>query len=59
MYKNFLTNLIDMGNKKQSKSLPKQFRPEVIINYNKNTYGEIEINLKFNSSLSKEIKKKI
>ena len=58
MYKNFLSNLIDMDNEKQLKLIPDKFKPEVIVNYNKNPYGEIEINLKFNSSLSEERKKK-
>ena len=54
----FLDNLIDMDNEEQLNNIPEQFKPEVIINYNKNIYGEIEINLRFNSSLSKERKKK-
>ena len=47
-----------MDNEDQLKKIPNQFRPEVVINYNKNKYGEIEINLRLNSSLSKERKEK-
>ena len=58
MYENILLNLVDMDNEEQLKSIPEQLKPEAIINYNQNPYGEIEINLKFNSSLSEERKKK-
>ena len=54
----FLMNLIDMDNKEQIKSIPEEFRPEVIINYDKDINGAIDINLRFNSTLSKERKKK-
>ena len=60
MYENFLNDLIDMDNRKQLKSIPERFKPEIIINYEQNPYGEIEINL--NSTrhyLKKEKKKKI
>ena len=58
MYKNFLANLIDMDNEAQLKLLAEQFKPEAIVNYRQNPYGEIEINLRYNLSLSEDRKKK-
>ena len=50
-------NLIDMENKIQLKKLGKENIPEIIIDYSKNLYGKLIINLNFNESLSKERKK--
>ena len=45
VYKIVLENLIDMDNKEQLKSIEDHLWPEVIINYNNNPYGKVEINL--------------
>ena len=51
-------NLIDMDNKLQLTKLGKKNKPEVIIDFSKNPYGEMIINVNYNESLSKERKKK-
>ena len=56
LYKLVLENLVDMDNQEQLKSIGDHLKPEVIINYNNNPYGEIEINLRFNLCLSKNRK---
>ena len=50
-------NLIDMDNKEQIRKIGKENFPEVIIDYSKNPYGKMIINLNFNETLSKERKK--
>ena len=52
----FLDNLIDMENKTLINNCNKNKMPEVIIDFNKNIYGEIIINLTFNETLSRERK---
>ena len=50
------SHLVDMDNKKLVKDIYKKNIPEIIIDYSKNPYGEININLHFNETLSKERK---
>ena len=52
-----MDNLIDMDNKEQLFKLKGNI-PEIIIDYTNNPYGEMNINLKFNNTLSKIRKKK-
>ena len=56
LYKYFLNNLIDMNNKELLKNKTKI--PEVEIDFSNNNQGIMNINLKFNKSLSKERKSK-
>lgn len=49
--------LVDMNNKKLVNYIYRGNIPEIIVDYNNNKYGELKINLNFNSSLSKERKK--
>ena len=55
----FLKNLIDMDNleKIYNKFLMNNF-PEIIVDFSKNPYGEMIINLTYNNTLSKERKNK-
>ncbi len=50
-------NLVDMDNKQLVKKIYKENMPELIVDYTKNPYGEIIIDLKFNKTLSEERKK--
>ena len=50
-------NLVDMDNKQLVEKVYKENKPELIVDYTKNPYGEIIIDLKFNKTLSKERKK--
>ena len=50
-------NLVDMDNKKLVEKIYKENKPELIVDYSKNPYGEIIIDLKFNKTLSEERKK--
>ena len=50
-------NLVDMDNKFLVNKIYKQNKPEFIVDYTKNPYGEIIINLNYNETLSKERKK--
>jgi hypothetical protein len=50
-------NLVDMDNKKLVEKIYKENKPELIVDYTKNPYGEIIIDLKFNKTLSEERKK--
>ena len=51
-----MDNLIDMDNKEQINKL-KGHIPEIIIDYTKNPYGEMNVNLNFNKTLSENRKK--
>ena len=50
-------NLVDMDNIKLVEKIYKENKPELIVDYTKNPYGEIIIDLKFNKTLSEERKK--
>ena len=50
-------NLVDMDNLDLVKKIYKENKPEIIVDYTKNPYGEIIINLNYNETLSKERKK--
>ena len=50
-------NLVDMDNKLLVEKIYKENKPEIIVDYTKNPYGEIIIDLKFNKTLSEERKK--
>ena len=52
-----MDHLIDMDNKEQTYKLKDQI-PEIIIDYTKDPYGEMKVNLKFNKTLSEKRKKK-
>ena len=49
-------NLVDMDNIDLVKKIYKENKPELIVDYTKNPYGEIIINVNFNETLSKERK---
>ena len=57
MRKYIMENLVDMDNKKLIEKIYKENKPELIVDYTKNPYGEINIDLKFNKTLSEERKK--
>ena len=50
-------NLVDMDREELVKRVYKENRPEIIVDYSKNPFGEIVIDLKYNQTLSKERKK--
>ena len=49
-------NLVDMNNVSLVNKIYKENKPELIVDYTHNPYGEIIINLNFNKTLSKERK---
>ena len=51
-------NLVDMENLDLVKKIYKDNKPEIIVDYTKNPYGEMIINLNYNETLSKERKRK-
>jgi len=51
-------NLIDMDNELQLKKIGNENKPEVVIDFSNNPYGEMIINVNYNESLSIERKKK-
>ena len=51
------TNLVDMDNNDQLKSIGKKNLPEVIVDFSENPNGKMIINLRYNETLSKERKK--
>ena len=57
LYKQILGNLVDMDNKELLKNLGAKEKPEVILDYSKNEYGEIDININYDEELAKERKK--
>ena len=57
LYKEIMNNLVDMDNEEQLKLLGDKERPEIVLDYTKNEYGEIEININYDKELSKERKK--
>ena len=52
----FKDYIIDIDNKTLFKTILKMDKPETIVDYNTNQFGELKINLKFNKTLSKERK---
>ena len=50
-------NLVDMDNIDLVNKIYKENKPELIVDYTKNKYGEILINLNYNETLSKERRK--
>ena len=50
-------NLVDMDNTELVEKIYKENKPELIVDYQNNPYGEIIIDLKFNKTLSEERKK--
>ena len=52
----FQNNYIDMDNHTLVKTIFNDSQPEIIIDYNKNPFGEININVQFNKTLSDERK---
>jgi len=50
-------NLLDMENKEIIKNIPKEYLPEIEVDFSKNIYGEMIINLNYNPILSQERKK--
>ena len=57
LYKEIMDNLVDMDNKEQLELLGEAEKPEVVLDYTKNEFGEININLNYNDDLSKQRKK--
>ena len=53
-----MKNLVDMDNKLQLKKIGNENKPEIIIDFSKNPYGKVIINVNYNKSLSNERKKK-
>ena len=56
LYKEIMKNLVNMDNKEQLKELGPKEKPEIVLDYNKNEFGEIEININYDEKLSKERK---
>ena len=57
MYSYIKKNLVDMDNVQLVEKIYKENKPELIVDYRNNPYGEIIIDLKFNKTLSEERKK--
>jgi hypothetical protein len=53
----FLNNIIDMDNKTQIENITKREIREIVLDFSKNVFGEMIINLYFNQTLSQERKK--
>ena len=53
---NFLNNLVDMDNKQILDKYFKNKLPEVLVDFNDNIQGKIEIEVQYNKNLSKERK---
>ena len=56
LYKEVMDNLVDMDNEEQLKILGDKEKPEVVLDYTQNKYGEIKININYDEELSKERK---
>ena len=52
----FKDNIIDIDNKTSYQKIFKEYKPEIILDYTKNSFGELKINLRFNKTLSEERK---
>ena len=57
LYNEIMNNLVDMDNKEQLKILGEMEKPEVVLDYSKNEYGDIHININYDENLSKKRKK--
>ena len=57
LYKEIMNNLVDMDNKEQLNSLGEKDKPEVVLDYTKNEFGDIHININYDKELSKQRKK--
>ena len=47
-----MNNLIDMNDNNLLKNLEKNKKPEIIVDFSKNPYGELDINVNYNKKLS-------
>lgn len=56
LYREIMNNLVDMDNKEQLELLGEAEKPEVVLDYTKNEFGEIHINLNYDDELSKKRK---
>ena len=57
LYDEIMKNLVDMDNKEQLDELGEKEKPEVVLDYTNNEYGDINININYDDELSKERKK--
>lgn len=57
LYKEIMNNLVDMDDIKQLEQLGPKERPEVVLDYTKNEFGEIHIDISYDQELSMERKK--
>ena len=57
LYNEIMNNLIDMDNEELLKQLGEKEKPEVVLDFSKNEYGNIHININYDKDLSKERKK--
>ena len=57
IHEEIMQNLVDMDNKQQLDELGEREKPEVVLDYTKNEYGDIHININYDDELSKERKK--
>ena len=56
IYNEIVKNLVDMDNKDQLEELGEKEKPEVVLDYTENEYGDIKINVNYDDKLSKERK---
>ena len=56
LYREIMKNLIDMDNQEVLENLGAKEKPEVVLDYTKNEYGELDINVNFDQDLSTERK---
>ena len=56
LYHEIMKNLIDMDNKEILKKLGEKEKPEIVLDYTKNEYGEVNINVNFDQELSTQRK---
>ena len=56
LYNEIMANLIDMDNAELLKQLGDKEKPEVVLDYSKNEYGEINIKINYDEELSQERK---
>jgi len=52
----FKNNIVDVDNKILFKKIFKDYKPEIIVDYNKKPIGELKIKVRFNKTLSEERK---
>ena len=57
LYNEVMNNLIDMDNENLLKQLGEKEKPEVVLDYSENEYGNIHININYDEELSNERKK--